>query len=167
LRRIERPRYGYYLDNSVACVAKLLLAFGVGLSGYVRFDLCLFALVAYLMVSVLSFIRADERPHSCDEYSKSGAQREELTSGVRVPLLALLVQRYRTNGPALAAGHIAPRDCKPTCGKLRLSYARRWLGRPGGGRGDAIGYAAGGFSQVFSVFPCNGRKMSGEGRLGR
>jgi phosphatidylglycerophosphate synthase len=59
LRGIERPRYGYYLDNSIDCVAQLLLAFGIGLSGYVRFDLCLFALVAYLMVSVLSFIRAN------------------------------------------------------------------------------------------------------------
>jgi len=51
LRRIERPRYGYYLDNSIDCISQLLLAFGIGLSGYVRFDLCLFALVAYLMVS--------------------------------------------------------------------------------------------------------------------
>jgi phosphatidylglycerophosphate synthase len=59
LRKIERPRYGYYLDNSIDCIAQLLLAIGIGLSGYVRFDLCLLALVAYLMVSILSFIRAN------------------------------------------------------------------------------------------------------------
>jgi archaetidylinositol phosphate synthase len=59
LRRIERPRYGYYLDNAVDCIAQLLLAAGIGFSGYVRFDLCLFALAAYLMVSTLSFIRAN------------------------------------------------------------------------------------------------------------
>jgi archaetidylinositol phosphate synthase len=59
LRRIERPRYGYYLDNSIDCIAQLLLAVGIGLSGYVRFDLCLLALSAYLMVSVLSFLRAN------------------------------------------------------------------------------------------------------------
>jgi archaetidylinositol phosphate synthase len=59
LRKIERPRYGYYLDNSIDCIAQLLLAIGIGLSGYVRFDLCLLALVAYMMVSVLSFIRAN------------------------------------------------------------------------------------------------------------
>jgi archaetidylinositol phosphate synthase len=59
LRRIERPRYGYYLDNSIDCISQLLLALGIGLSGYVRFDLCLLALVAYLMVSALSFIRAN------------------------------------------------------------------------------------------------------------
>jgi archaetidylinositol phosphate synthase len=59
LRKIERPRYGYYLDNSIDCIAQLLAAFGIGLSGYVRFDLCLLALVAYLMVSALSFLRAN------------------------------------------------------------------------------------------------------------
>jgi archaetidylinositol phosphate synthase len=57
LRKIERPRYGYYLDNSMDCIAQLLLAVGIGLSGYVRFDLCFLALSAYLMVSVLSFMR--------------------------------------------------------------------------------------------------------------
>jgi archaetidylinositol phosphate synthase len=59
LRRIERPRHGYYLDNSVDCIAQPLLALGIGFSGYVRFDLSLLALVAYLMVSTLSFIRAN------------------------------------------------------------------------------------------------------------
>src|SRR5271155_3256867 len=59
LRKIERPRYGYYLDNSIDCVAQLMLAFGIGLSGYVRLDLCLLALVAYLLVSILSFLRAN------------------------------------------------------------------------------------------------------------
>jgi archaetidylinositol phosphate synthase len=59
LRKIERPRYGYYLDNAIDCIAQLLLAIGIGLSGHVRLDLCLLALVAYLMVSTLSFIRAN------------------------------------------------------------------------------------------------------------
>jgi phosphatidylglycerophosphate synthase len=59
LRKIERPRYGYYLDNAIDCAAALLLAVGVGLSGYVRFDLCLLALSAYLMMSSLTFLRAN------------------------------------------------------------------------------------------------------------
>jgi archaetidylinositol phosphate synthase len=56
-RRIERPRYGYYLDNSLDCIAALLLAGGVALSGYVRVELCFLALAAYLMLSALSFLR--------------------------------------------------------------------------------------------------------------
>jgi archaetidylinositol phosphate synthase len=58
-RKIERPRYGYFLDNAIDCVAALLLALGIGISGYVRFDLCFMALSAYLMMSALTFLRAN------------------------------------------------------------------------------------------------------------
>lgn len=57
-RKIERLRYGYYLDNAIDCIAMLLLAVGIGTSGYVRFDFCFFALSAYMMMSALTFLRA-------------------------------------------------------------------------------------------------------------
>ena len=59
LRKIERPRYGYYLDNAIDCVSALLLAGGIALSGYVRADLCFLALAAYLMLSALTFLWAN------------------------------------------------------------------------------------------------------------
>jgi archaetidylinositol phosphate synthase len=58
-RNIERPRYGYYLDNAIDCLAALLLAFGLGLSGYVRFDVCFLGLSTYTMISALTFLRAN------------------------------------------------------------------------------------------------------------
>jgi archaetidylinositol phosphate synthase len=58
-RGIERPRYGYYLDNSIDLIGQLLVAVGLGLSGFVRFDICLLGLVAYQMMSMLTFIRAN------------------------------------------------------------------------------------------------------------
>jgi len=58
-RHIERPRYGYFLDNSLDCLAALLLALGLGLSGYVRFDFGFFTLAAYMMMSALTFLRAN------------------------------------------------------------------------------------------------------------
>jgi archaetidylinositol phosphate synthase len=57
-RNIERPRYGYYLDNAIDCIAALLLASGIALSGYVRADLCFLGLAAYTMLSALTFLRA-------------------------------------------------------------------------------------------------------------
>jgi archaetidylinositol phosphate synthase len=36
-RNIERPRYGYYLDNAIDCLLGLPVAIGIGLCGYVRF----------------------------------------------------------------------------------------------------------------------------------
>ena len=58
LRKIERPRYGYYLDNAIDCFAAFLLAIGIAISGYARFDVCFLALSAYMMVSALTFLRA-------------------------------------------------------------------------------------------------------------
>jgi phosphatidylglycerophosphate synthase len=56
-RKIERPRYGYFLDNCVDLVEQLLLAVGIGLSGMIRWDLSFLALAAFLMLSVLSLVR--------------------------------------------------------------------------------------------------------------
>ncbi len=55
-RKIERPRYGYFIDHVVDTFAEVLVFVGVGLSPYVRFDLALIALIGYLMVSNFVYI---------------------------------------------------------------------------------------------------------------
>jgi archaetidylinositol phosphate synthase len=57
-RKIERPRYGYFLDNAIDLVMQFLLAAGIALSGFIRSDLCFVALSVFLMMSVLSLLRA-------------------------------------------------------------------------------------------------------------
>jgi phosphatidylglycerophosphate synthase len=57
-RKIERPRYGYFLDHSIDCLAVLLLAIGIGFSGYVRFDICFLTLATFLMLCALTYLRA-------------------------------------------------------------------------------------------------------------
>lgn len=51
-RAIERPRYGYFIDHSVDALCYLLIAFGLGLSTYVRFDVALLALAGYMLLSI-------------------------------------------------------------------------------------------------------------------
>jgi phosphatidylglycerophosphate synthase len=58
LQKIERPRYGYYLDNAIDCFIALPVAIGLGFSGYVRFDVCFLSLSLYTMISALTFLRA-------------------------------------------------------------------------------------------------------------
>jgi archaetidylinositol phosphate synthase len=58
-RKIERPRYGYFLDNAIDLVMQFLLAAGIAISGYIRADLCFVALSIFLMMSVLSLLRAN------------------------------------------------------------------------------------------------------------
>lgn len=55
-RKIERPKYGYFIDHIVDAVSELLVGIGIGLSPYVRFDFALLALVSYLLMSVLVYI---------------------------------------------------------------------------------------------------------------
>lgn len=56
-RRIERPKYGFFVDHTVDAFSQLLVVAGLGLSPYVRFDIALLALVGYLMMSVLVYVR--------------------------------------------------------------------------------------------------------------
>ena len=57
-RRIERPRYGYFIDHSCDGLAILLILGGLGASPYVRVDIALFALTAYLLLAVNTFLIA-------------------------------------------------------------------------------------------------------------
>lgn len=57
-RNIERPRYGFFLDQNLDAVAQLLFAIGIGLSGLIRFELSMFTLGTYFLLSILSLVRA-------------------------------------------------------------------------------------------------------------
>jgi archaetidylinositol phosphate synthase len=57
-RKIERPRYGYFIDHSLDTLVEVLIALGIGLSPLVRLDCVLFTLTTYLMMSVSVNIRA-------------------------------------------------------------------------------------------------------------
>ncbi|WFL77286.1 CDP-alcohol phosphatidyltransferase family protein [Altererythrobacter arenosus] len=55
-RRIERPRYGYFLDHSCDGLATTLLVVGIGLSPYVALEVALVALAGYLLLSIHAFL---------------------------------------------------------------------------------------------------------------
>ena len=55
-RRIERPRYGYFLDHSCDGVATTLIVTGIGLSHYVTLEIALVALAGYLLLSIQAFL---------------------------------------------------------------------------------------------------------------
>lgn len=57
-RKVERPRYGYFIDHSSDGLATLLILGGLGASPYLRVDVALFAVVAYLLMSVHTFLLA-------------------------------------------------------------------------------------------------------------
>ena len=82
-RRIERPRYGYFIDHSCDGLATLLILGGFGVSPYLRVDIALFAVVAYLLMSVHTFLLA--KVSDAFQLSHLGAGPTEL----RILLIAL------------------------------------------------------------------------------
>jgi archaetidylinositol phosphate synthase len=58
VRGIERPRYGFFLDNSVDVLEYAVFAIGMGLSGYLRWELAFAGLAAFYMMMLIELINA-------------------------------------------------------------------------------------------------------------
>lgn len=56
-RRIERPVYGFYIDHTVDALNETMIFLGLGLTPFIRFDIACLALIGYLLLSVLVFVR--------------------------------------------------------------------------------------------------------------
>jgi len=56
-RKIERPKYGFFVDQGADIVCQLLIGFGIGLCPFVRFDVACIGLVAYLVLASLTLVR--------------------------------------------------------------------------------------------------------------
>jgi len=57
-RKIERPRYGFFIDNAADLISQMCIFFGLGASPYMRFDVACLGLAGYYMVSFFNLIRA-------------------------------------------------------------------------------------------------------------
>lgn len=55
-RKIERPRYGYFLDHSADALGTTMIVGGLGLSPYLSLEAALLALIGYLMMSIHAFL---------------------------------------------------------------------------------------------------------------
>ena len=56
VRRAERPRYGYYLDHLADAVATALVGLGLGLSAHMHLAAGLVLVIAYLALSINSYL---------------------------------------------------------------------------------------------------------------
>jgi archaetidylinositol phosphate synthase len=55
-RKIERPRYGFFVDHMIDAVSEVLIFLGLGFSPYLRFDLALLALVSYMLLATYVYL---------------------------------------------------------------------------------------------------------------
>ncbi len=56
-RHVERPRYGFFVDHTTDAFSQMLIFLGLGLTPYISFNIACLALIAYLMLSVLVYVR--------------------------------------------------------------------------------------------------------------
>jgi archaetidylinositol phosphate synthase len=56
VRGTERPRYGYYLDHLVDALATALIGLGLGLSPYMLLSVGLLIVIAYLILSINTYL---------------------------------------------------------------------------------------------------------------
>src|SRR5215217_7511305 len=59
VRRTERPKYGYYLDHLVDAIATALIGIGLGLSPYMLLVSGLAIVVAYLVLSINTYLETN------------------------------------------------------------------------------------------------------------
>lgn len=57
-RNIERPRYGFFIDNMTDLLSQICIFLGLGMSPYMRFDISCLALAGYYIVSFFNLIKA-------------------------------------------------------------------------------------------------------------
>lgn len=57
-RKIERPRYGFFLDQNLDVLSNLLIGVGLALSPFVRSETAFIALFGYQMLAMYSLTRA-------------------------------------------------------------------------------------------------------------
>ena len=55
-RHIERPRYGFLVDHFVDAISALLIFIGLGISPYVDLVVACFAVIGYLLMSIMVYL---------------------------------------------------------------------------------------------------------------
>lgn len=94
-RHIERPSYGFYIDHVVDAFIIVLIFLGAGLSPFVRFNLACLALVGYMLLSILVYIRTCVRGEFAISYGKLGPTEARMI-GVAINTVV-----YFTGNPTL------------------------------------------------------------------
>jgi phosphatidylglycerophosphate synthase len=85
VRRIERPRYGYYLDHLVDAISTACIGIGLGLSPFMLLATGALIVVAYLMLSINVYLESYALGRFSIGYGRLGPTE------VRVVLIALNV----------------------------------------------------------------------------
>ncbi len=103
-RKIERPRYGYFLDHSCDGVATTLVVVGIGLTPYIELEAALIALAGYLLLSIHAFLSVRVLGELRLSYLNLGPTE------LRLILVALTLAMYFVGPTRVVIGALTPFD---------------------------------------------------------
>lgn len=72
VRKQQRPVYGFFIDHTVDCINESIMVIGIGMSPFMKFDVAIMCLVAYLLISVYVYISAHLKGEFKLTYGKMG-----------------------------------------------------------------------------------------------
>ena len=138
VRRAERPRYGYYLDHLADAFATALIGLGLGLSSSMHLAAGLVLVVAYLALSINSYLETQALGRFSLGYGRLGPTEARIglmallvvvACGVEVSVLGLTLLDVVALGGAgvmvlaLARARSATCACSPRASRTRRSRA--------------------------------------------
>jgi phosphatidylglycerophosphate synthase len=100
-RRIERFKYGYFVDHTVDITTQTIVLLGLGVSPFVHFNCALLALAGYLLLGILTYINTAVSGVYKISYGKIGPTE------VRVFLLGLNAIFYFGTNPLINMGSLS------------------------------------------------------------
>jgi phosphatidylglycerophosphate synthase len=103
VRRSERPRYGYYLDHLVDAVATALIGIGLGLSPHLLLATGLIVVVAYLVLSINTYLETQALGVFSLGYGRLGPTEARLALIALNTAIALGLPRLTLAGLSLSA----------------------------------------------------------------
>lgn len=71
-RKIERPKYGFFIDRTVDSLSEFLVFTGLGVSPFMKLEIALFAFIGYLFMSIMVYVRTCVDGHFQISYGKIG-----------------------------------------------------------------------------------------------
>ncbi|MFC1569559.1 CDP-alcohol phosphatidyltransferase family protein [bacterium] len=72
-RKIEKPQFGFYIDHNCDALSVFVFGVGFGLSPYVRLDVSMLLLIAYLLMSIQTYVYTCSTGIFQISYTKLGA----------------------------------------------------------------------------------------------
>jgi phosphatidylglycerophosphate synthase len=94
-RKIERFKYGYFVDHTVDTFTQTMICIGLGLSPFIKFHYALLALVGYLQLGILTFVNSAVTGVFKISYGKIGPTE------IRVILVGLNAIFYFSSNPMI------------------------------------------------------------------